>query len=138
MASFGCPGAGLIGHTVAPLGEAVGEFIDVAGADYGGKIAELDRFRSPVTGSVRLSLTRGAVASYGAALVSALSHTRGTPAKMFGRTSCSAPGSALTSTRWGNCTPANVGPLPDPATVTLVQSRPFTWCTSPQGTPSAS
>jgi hypothetical protein len=35
----------------------------------GGKIAEANRFRSPVSGSVRLSLTRGAVTSIAPALV---------------------------------------------------------------------
>src|SRR6516225_4186047 len=37
---------------------------------HGGKIAELNRIRSPVAGSVRLSLTRGAVTSTAPALVS--------------------------------------------------------------------
>jgi hypothetical protein len=37
---------------------------------HGGKIAEENRFRSPVSGSVRLSLTRGAVTSTAPALVS--------------------------------------------------------------------
>jgi hypothetical protein len=37
---------------------------------HGGKIAEENRFRSPVTGSVRLSLTRGAVTATAPALVS--------------------------------------------------------------------
>ena len=37
---------------------------------HGGKIAEENRLRSPVTGSVRLSLTRGAVTSTAPALVS--------------------------------------------------------------------
>jgi hypothetical protein len=35
-----------------------------------GKIAEQNRFRSPVTGSARLSLTRGTVTSTAPALVS--------------------------------------------------------------------
>ena len=38
-------------------------------AAHGGKIAEANRFRSPVSGSVRLSLTRGAVTSTAPALV---------------------------------------------------------------------
>ena len=37
---------------------------------HGGKIAEANRFRSPVSASVRLSLTRGAVTSTAPALVS--------------------------------------------------------------------
>jgi hypothetical protein len=37
---------------------------------HGGKIAEANRFRSPVAWSVRLSLTRGAVTSTAPALVS--------------------------------------------------------------------
>ena len=37
---------------------------------HGGKIAEENRFRSPVSGSVRLSLTRGTVTSTAPALVS--------------------------------------------------------------------
>jgi hypothetical protein len=37
---------------------------------HGGKIAEENRLRSPVPGSVRLSLTRGAVTSTAPALVS--------------------------------------------------------------------
>src|SRR6516164_6879254 len=37
---------------------------------HGGKIAEENRFRSPLTGSVRLSLTLGAVTSTAPALVS--------------------------------------------------------------------
>jgi len=37
---------------------------------HGGRIAELNRFRSPVSGSVRLSSTRGAVTSTAPALVS--------------------------------------------------------------------
>jgi hypothetical protein len=37
---------------------------------HAGKIAELNRFRSPVTGSARLSLTRGAITSTAPALVS--------------------------------------------------------------------
>jgi hypothetical protein len=37
---------------------------------HGGKIAELNRCRSPVSGSVRLSLTRGTVTSTAPALVS--------------------------------------------------------------------
>jgi len=37
---------------------------------HGGKIVEENRFRSPVTGSVRLSLTRGTVTSTAPALVS--------------------------------------------------------------------
>ena len=37
---------------------------------HGGKIAEENRFRSPVSGSVRLSLTRGTVTSIAPALVS--------------------------------------------------------------------
>ena len=37
---------------------------------HGGKIVEENRFRSPVTGSVRLSLTRGMVTSMAPALVS--------------------------------------------------------------------
>ena len=37
---------------------------------HGGKIAEENRIRSPVAGSVRLSLTRGAVTSTAPALVS--------------------------------------------------------------------
>jgi hypothetical protein len=36
---------------------------------HGGKIAEENRFRSPVSGSVRLSLTRGTVTSTAPALV---------------------------------------------------------------------
>jgi hypothetical protein len=36
---------------------------------HGGKIAEENRLRSPVTGSVRLSFTRGAVTSTAPALV---------------------------------------------------------------------
>jgi hypothetical protein len=39
-------------------------------ARHGGKIAELNRLRSPVTGSVRLSFTRGAVTSTAPAPVS--------------------------------------------------------------------
>jgi hypothetical protein len=41
----------------------------------GGKIAEENRFRSPVSGSVCLSLTRGAVTSTAPALVSDLEPT---------------------------------------------------------------
>jgi hypothetical protein len=37
---------------------------------HGGKIAEENRFRSPVAGSARLSLTRGTVTSTAPALVS--------------------------------------------------------------------
>jgi hypothetical protein len=37
---------------------------------HGGKIAEENRFRSPVIGSVRLSFTRGAVTCTAPALVS--------------------------------------------------------------------
>jgi hypothetical protein len=37
---------------------------------HGGKIAEANRFRSPVARSVRLSLTRGTVTSTAPALVS--------------------------------------------------------------------
>jgi hypothetical protein len=37
---------------------------------HGGKIAEENRFRSPVCGSVRLAFTRGAVTSTAPALVS--------------------------------------------------------------------
>ena len=37
---------------------------------HGGRIAELNRFRPPLAGSVRLSLTRGAVTSTAPALVS--------------------------------------------------------------------
>jgi hypothetical protein len=37
---------------------------------HGGKIAEENRFGSPVSGSVRLSLTRGTVTSTAPALVS--------------------------------------------------------------------
>jgi hypothetical protein len=37
---------------------------------HGGKIAEENRFRSPVTGSARLSLTRGTVTCTAPALVS--------------------------------------------------------------------
>ena len=62
---------------------------------HGGKIAEENRIRSPVAGSVRLSFTRGAVTSTAPALVSTV---RGPAVPL--RTTRRRPSSSRTPTNW--------------------------------------
>ena len=67
-----CPSAGTKSPLDRPCRHSSGSTSVIFGVlrAHGGKIAEENRFRSLVTGSVRLSLTRGAVTSTAPALVS--------------------------------------------------------------------
>ena len=62
---------------------------------HGGKIAELNRIRVPVAGSVRLSFTRGAVTSTAPALVSTV---RGSAVPL--RTTSRRPFSSRSAANW--------------------------------------
>jgi len=67
-----CPGAGTKSPQDRPCRESRGSTPVIFGVfrAHAGKIAQENRSRSPVTGSVRLPLTRGAVTSTAPALVS--------------------------------------------------------------------
>ena len=67
-----CPSAGTKSPLDSPCRYSSGSTSVIFGVfrHHGGKIAEANRFRSPVAGSVRLSLTRGTVTSTAPALVS--------------------------------------------------------------------
>src|SRR3974390_2749410 len=67
-----CPRAGTKSPDDRPCRYSSGSTSLICGVfrAHGGRIAELNRIRSPEAGSVRLSLTRGAVTSTAPALVS--------------------------------------------------------------------
>ena len=67
-----CPSAGTKSPLDRPCRYSSGSTSLTCGVlrAHGGRIAELNRFRSPVAGSVRMSFTRGAVTSTAPALVS--------------------------------------------------------------------
>src|SRR5258707_11149394 len=74
-----CPSAGTKSPDDRPCRYKGGSTSLICGVlrAHGGRIAELNRFRSPVAGSVRLSLTRGAVTSTAPALVSTVRGSAG-------------------------------------------------------------